>query len=115
MSRMRSISSPRSPSSWVTIPACASGARGYSSCCRARPRAQWLSSDLVKVDVENAIYFVSEITIVLGDDPGMRKWRKRLFLLLSRTSKSPVALFRSGEGRCRECDLFRLRDHHRPG
>src|SRR5580658_9969563 len=34
-----------------------------------------------------------EITIVLGDDPGMRKWRKRLFLLLSRTSKSPVDFF----------------------
>ena len=47
----------------------------------------------VTIDVENAIYFVSEITIVLGDDPGMRTWRKRLFLLLSRTSKSPVALF----------------------
>jgi KUP system potassium uptake protein len=52
-----------------------------------------------KIDVENAIYFVSEITIVLGDDPGMRKWRKRLFLLLSRTSKSPVALFHLPEHR----------------
>jgi KUP system potassium uptake protein len=52
-----------------------------------------------KIDVENAIYFVSEITIVLGDDPGMRKWRKRLFLLLSRTSKSPVAAFHLPEHR----------------
>jgi KUP system potassium uptake protein len=52
-----------------------------------------------KIDIENAIYFVSEITIVLGDDPGMRKWRKRLFLLLSRTSKSPVALFHLPEHR----------------
>jgi hypothetical protein len=26
-----------------------------------------------------ATYFVSEITIVLVDDPGMRTWRKRLF------------------------------------
>jgi KUP system potassium uptake protein len=52
-----------------------------------------------KIDVENAIYFVSEITIVLGDDPGMRKWRKKLFLLLSRTSKSPVALFHLPENR----------------
>ena len=46
-----------------------------------------------KIDVEQAIYFVSEITIVLGDDPGMRRWRKKLFLVLSGTSKSPVALF----------------------
>ena len=53
----------------------------------------------VKIDAENAIYFVSEITIVLGDDPGMRKWRKRLFLLLARTSKSPVALFHLPEHR----------------
>jgi KUP system potassium uptake protein len=52
-----------------------------------------------KIDAENAIYFVSEITIVLGDDPGMRKWRKKLFLLLSRTSKSPVALFHLPENR----------------
>jgi len=53
----------------------------------------------VKIDVEHAIYFVSEITIVLCDDPGMRKWRKRLFLVLSRTSKSPVALFHLPEQR----------------
>jgi KUP system potassium uptake protein len=46
-----------------------------------------------EIDVETATYFVSEITIVLGDDPGMRTWRKRLFLLLSRTSKSPVDFF----------------------
>jgi K+ transporter len=47
----------------------------------------------VEIDVETATYFVSEITIVLGDDPGMRAWRKRLFILLSRTSKSPVDFF----------------------
>jgi KUP system potassium uptake protein len=47
----------------------------------------------VEINVETATYFVSEITIVLGDDPGMRTWRKRLFLLLSRTSKSPVDFF----------------------
>ena len=47
----------------------------------------------MEIDVETATYFVSEITIVLGDDPGMRTWRKRLFLLLSRTSKSPVDFF----------------------
>jgi K+ transporter len=35
----------------------------------------------VDVDVENATYFVSQITIVRGDAPGMRRWRKKLFVL----------------------------------
>jgi KUP system potassium uptake protein len=42
------------------------------------------------LDIEEAIYLVSEITLVSGDDPGLRPWRKRLFLLLARTSRSPV-------------------------
>jgi KUP system potassium uptake protein len=45
---------------------------------------------LEELDVEDAIYLVSEITLVSGDDPGLRPWRKRLFLLLARTSRSPV-------------------------
>jgi KUP system potassium uptake protein len=47
----------------------------------------------VQIDVATATYFVSEITIVLGEAPGLSRWRKRLFLLLSRTSKSPVDFF----------------------
>lgn len=47
----------------------------------------------VDIDVANATYFISKITIVLGDDPGMSAWRKKLFLALSRTSVSPVELF----------------------
>ncbi len=42
------------------------------------------------LDIEEAIYLVSEITLVRSDDPGLRPWRKRLFLLLARTSRSPV-------------------------
>ena len=45
---------------------------------------------LAELDIEDAIYLVSEITLVSGDDPGLRPWRKRLFLLLARTSSSPV-------------------------
>jgi KUP system potassium uptake protein len=52
-----------------------------------RAAEQGMLGDL---DVENAIYLVSEITLVSGDDPGLRPWRKRLFLLLARTSRSPV-------------------------
>ncbi len=58
--------------------------------------AQGLS---VEIDVENATYFVSEITIVRGDAPGMRTWRKKLFLAMSRTSTSPVEYFRLPERR----------------
>jgi KUP system potassium uptake protein len=52
-----------------------------------RATEQGMLGDL---DVEDAIYLVSEITLVSGDDPGLRPWRKRLFLLLARTSRSPV-------------------------
>jgi KUP system potassium uptake protein len=45
------------------------------------------------VDIEDAIYLVSEITLVSCDDPGLSPWRKRLFLLLARTSSSPVDSF----------------------
>jgi len=47
----------------------------------------------VDVDVDNATYFISHITLVRGDDPGMSRWRKTLFLALSRTSASPVEYF----------------------
>jgi len=47
----------------------------------------------VEVDIDNATYFVSHMTIVRGDAPGMRKWRKKLFIGLSRTSTSPVEYF----------------------
>ena len=47
----------------------------------------------VEIDVDNATYFVSHITIVRGDDRSMRRWRKKLFLALARTSASPVAVF----------------------
>jgi KUP system potassium uptake protein len=47
----------------------------------------------VEVDVDNATYFVSHITLVRGDDPVMPRWRKKVFLALSRTSASPVEYF----------------------
>jgi KUP system potassium uptake protein len=53
----------------------------------------------VEVEVDAATYFVSKITIVRGDGPGMAKWRKALFLGLSRTSASPVEVFRLPERR----------------
>lgn len=47
----------------------------------------------VALDIDNATYFISQITLVRGDGPGMSKWRKKLFLGLSRTSTSPVEFF----------------------
>jgi KUP system potassium uptake protein len=47
----------------------------------------------VDIDVDRATYFVSKITLVRGNDPGMAAWRKKLFLALSRTSASPVEYF----------------------
>jgi KUP system potassium uptake protein len=47
----------------------------------------------VEVDLDNATYFVSKITIVAGDAPGMSTWRKKLFLALANTSSSPVEIF----------------------
>jgi len=53
----------------------------------------------VDVDLANATYFVSQITIVRGDAPGMPRWRKKLFIALSRTSASPVEYFHLPEHR----------------
>jgi KUP system potassium uptake protein len=36
------------------------------------------------VDAERASYFLSRITLIPGDAPGMRPWRKQLFIALSR-------------------------------
>ncbi|MEA2247480.1 MAG: system potassium uptake protein, partial [Solirubrobacteraceae bacterium] len=36
------------------------------------------------VDAERASYFLSHITLLRGDAPGMRPWRKQLFIALSR-------------------------------
>jgi KUP system potassium uptake protein len=46
-----------------------------------------------EVDIDNATYFVSHITIIAGDDHTMARWRKKLFLGLARTSASPVEYF----------------------
>ncbi len=58
-----------------------------------RAAAEGMLGELGDVDIANAVYLVSEITLVLGDDPGLNRWRKRLFLLLAQTSRSPVDSF----------------------
>jgi KUP system potassium uptake protein len=44
-------------------------------------------------DPERASYFISRITIVPTDAPGMARWRKRLFVAMARNAANPVAYF----------------------
>ncbi len=46
-----------------------------------------------EIDIDNATYFVSRITIVCGDAPGMSTWRKKLFMAMANTSTDPVEIF----------------------
>jgi KUP system potassium uptake protein len=46
-----------------------------------------------EVDVDNATYFLSQITIVRTDRPGLARWRKKLFIGMTRTASSPVEYF----------------------
>jgi KUP system potassium uptake protein len=43
--------------------------------------------------LEDASYFLSQITLVRSDEPGMSKWRKKLFLQLARNAGSSVEYF----------------------
>jgi KUP system potassium uptake protein len=46
-----------------------------------------------QVDLRGATYFLSRITIVRTDRPGMAGWRKRLFMTIARNTSNPVAYF----------------------
>ncbi len=46
-----------------------------------------------QLDLERASYFLSRISLVLSDAPGMARWRKRLFIVIARNAANPVALF----------------------
>jgi KUP system potassium uptake protein len=45
------------------------------------------------IDLENPSYFLSKITINPTRKPGLARWRKRLFVAISRNSASPVEYF----------------------
>jgi KUP system potassium uptake protein len=45
------------------------------------------------LDLEHASYFVSKITITPTDEPGMKRWRKDLFIALARNAASPIHAF----------------------
>jgi KUP system potassium uptake protein len=45
------------------------------------------------LDLEHASYFVSRIAITVTDGPGMRRWRKRVFVAMARNASSPIEHF----------------------
>ena len=45
------------------------------------------------LDLDRASYFLSRISIVRTDAPGMARWRKRLFVAIARNAANPVTLF----------------------
>jgi KUP system potassium uptake protein len=45
------------------------------------------------IDLENPSYYLSQITIVPTDEPGLAQWQKRLFVGISRNASSPVDYF----------------------
>jgi KUP system potassium uptake protein len=48
-----------------------------------------------EIDLENPSYFLSQITIVpTGEADGLARWRKKLFVAISRNAASPVEYFR---------------------
>ncbi|MEA2431326.1 MAG: system potassium uptake protein, partial [Thermoleophilaceae bacterium] len=53
-----------------------------------------------QIDLENPSYFLSQITIVPNDESeGLARWRKKLFVAISRNSASPVEYFRLPDDR----------------
>jgi KUP system potassium uptake protein len=45
------------------------------------------------LDLEHASYFVSRMTITPTTAPGMRTWRKKLFIMMARNAASPIEHF----------------------
>ncbi|MFC4946271.1 potassium transporter Kup [Pseudonocardia sp. GCM10023141] len=57
--------------------------------------ARGLSGELgIDLDPDTAYYFLSRITIERGRQPGMSRWRKRLFIGLSHNAATPAAYFK---------------------
>jgi KUP system potassium uptake protein len=54
------------------------------------PAAAGLEVDL---DVANATYYLSRMTLVRTDEPGMPRWQKRLFLTVAHNAANPVEYF----------------------
>jgi len=45
-------------------------------------------------NIDQAAYFLSQITIVPTDRPGLGAWRKKLYVTLARNAANPAEYFR---------------------
>jgi KUP system potassium uptake protein len=45
------------------------------------------------VDVDRATYFLSNITVVPTESPGMALWRKKLYVAMARNAADPAGYF----------------------
>jgi len=45
------------------------------------------------VDIEDISYFLSRITLVRTEAPGLSRWRKKLFLTIAHNAANPVEYF----------------------
>jgi KUP system potassium uptake protein len=52
-----------------------------------------------RVDLDAPSYFLSRVSLKVGDAPGMARWRKRLFLVLARNAASSVEYYRLPDDR----------------
>jgi KUP system potassium uptake protein len=52
-----------------------------------------------EIALDEASYFVSRTVLVRTSAPGLRRWRKRLFLALWHNAASPIEYFRLSENR----------------
>jgi KUP system potassium uptake protein len=55
-----------------------------------RAREMGLEGEL---DVDNASYFISRVTLVVTDNPGMPMWQKKLFAAIARNEAPPEIWF----------------------
>jgi KUP system potassium uptake protein len=51
------------------------------------------------IQLDRLTYYVSRIAIVVSDQPGLARWRKRLFLAVSRNAGNPVEYFKLPDDR----------------
>jgi KUP system potassium uptake protein len=51
------------------------------------------------IDAERPSFFLSRITLIVTDAPGMNRWRKKLFVAMARNAANPVEYFRLPQGR----------------
>jgi KUP system potassium uptake protein len=50
-------------------------------------------SEELDIDADNALYFLSRLSIQRGEGRGLARWRKRLFIGLAHNAANPAARF----------------------